>query len=181
MKTFSAVALSELEAQQIHQTSLKVLSEVGVDICDDKIRARLISAGAGAGCTNDRLLFPEEMVTEALEKCQRNITLSSIRQDEYKLTADSRYYSSCLVDPFMLSYDQGKRHPELSDCRDIARLIDALDIISMPYKMDVSYSDVRDEEAVLQSNYAYMSNMSKHYICAPHNVKDARIWMEMSD
>ncbi len=181
MNTFAAKALSELEAQQIHQTSLKVLSEIGVDICDDKIRSKLISAGAKPGSTNDRLLFSEEMITEALGKCQRDITLSSVRKEEYNLTEDSRYYSSCLVDPFMLSYEHGKRPPVLEDCRDNARLIDALDIISMPYKMDVTYSDVPGQESVLKSNYAYMSNMSKHYICAPHNVAEARIWMEMSE
>ncbi len=181
MNTLATKALSELEAQQIHETSLKVISEIGVNVCDDQVRSQLISVGAKPGCTNERLLFPKEMVAEALEKCQRDITLSSVRKQEYKLTEDSRYYSSCLVDPFMLSYDHGKRPPVLNDCRDNARLIDALDIISMPYKMDVTYSDVPDKESVLKSNYAYMSNMSKHYICAPHNVKEARIWMEMSE
>lgn len=115
------------------------------------------------------------MVTEALKQCQRSIVLGSVRGEEYRLTTESRFYSSCCVDPFMVDYFDGKRPPRLSDCSDNARLIDGLDVISMPYKMDVDFSDAAGGKALLESNFAFMSNMSKHYICAPHDVESARI------
>ena len=121
------------------------------------------------------------MIREALAKCDRQITLSSVRGAKYELGRDSRYYSSCLVDPFMLEYHGGPRPPRLKDCVDNARLVDALDLIGMPYKMDLAYADVPEDHGVLWSNYALMSQMSKHYIFGPHNVAEARTWMEMCE
>ena len=181
MNTVLAKTLSDAEVERVHETSLKVLQEVGVDICHDQIRSKLLAAGAKPGTTNNRVIFPAEMVMAALNQCERDITLSSVKGEKYKLSPESRFYSSCCIDPFMIDYYDGKRPPKLKDCSSNARLIDALDTISMPYKMDVDFSDVSGEKALLESNYAFMSNMTKHYICAPHNVKDANIWMEMSE
>ena len=173
--------LSDSEIQSIHETSLKVLEQIGVDICHDQIRKKLLAVGAKPGSTSERVLFPRKMVMEALGKCDRNITLSCVRDQDYTLTSDSRFYSSCLVDPFMVDSDGVKRPPILNDCVMNSRLVEGLDIIQMPYKMDVSYSDICSEDSVLVSNFAFMSNMSKHYICAPHNIEEARLWVEMCE
>ncbi len=173
--------LLDSEIQSVHETSLKVLEQIGVDICHDGIREKLLADGAKAGSTSERVLFPRQMVMEALEKCDRNITLSSVRDQDYRLSSDSRFYSSCLVDPFMVDSDGVKRPPTLNDCVMNSRLVEGLDIIQMPYKMDVSYPDICSEDFVLMSNFAFMSNMSKHYVCAPHNVEEARLWIEMCE
>jgi trimethylamine--corrinoid protein Co-methyltransferase len=81
----------------------------------------------------------------------------------------------------MLDYHDGRRAPRLSDCSTNARLVDALDVIAMPYKMDVDYTDCEGPAALLESNLAFMSNMSKHYVCGPHDAPDTRVWMEMSE
>ena len=79
----------------------------------------------------------------------------------------------------MLEYHGGPRPPRITDCVHDARLVDGMDLVGMPYKMDVAYSDVPEDHGVLWSNYALMSQMSKHYIFGPHNVAKARTWMEM--
>lgn len=182
MSGFSVKMLSDSEVEQIHETSLRVLEEIGVDVQHDRIRASLLTAGAREGETNTRVRLPRQLVMEAVRSCPRDIVLDSVRGEKYKLTADSRFYSSCCVDPFIGDYHDGLRPPRIEDCAGNARLIDALDMISMPYKMDVAFSDVSDEEtALLESNLAFMSNMSKHYVCGPHSVMAARTWMEMSE
>ena len=49
MTVLSARALSDSETQQIHAVSLRVLSEVGVDVCHETMRAKLLAAGAAEG------------------------------------------------------------------------------------------------------------------------------------
>jgi trimethylamine--corrinoid protein Co-methyltransferase len=81
----------------------------------------------------------------------------------------------------MLDYHEGRRPPRLADCATNARLVDALDLITMPYKMDLDYVDATGRTALLESNLAFMSVMSKHTICAPHDAEGARAWIEMSE
>ena len=73
MAAFSARALSDSETQQIHAVSLRVLAEVGVDVCHETMRARLLAAGAAEGATNTRVRFPAGMVAEALARCPAEI------------------------------------------------------------------------------------------------------------
>lgn len=181
MNTNLLSVLSDSEIQMVHETSLKVLAEVGVDVMDETIRSKLLAAGARPGAASQRVIFTEKMVMEAVQKCERNIVLNSVRGESYRLEPGSRFYSSCCVDPFIIDNQEDKRPPRLEDCRKNSLLIDALDLISMPYKMDLDYTDAVGKEALLKSNLLYMSNMSKHYICAPHNEADARIWMEMCE
>ncbi len=173
--------LTDLEAEKVHDVSIKVLEKVGINVFDDDIRQQLIKKGAKPGDTNEKILFPKEMVMDAVQKSNRNITLDSVRGEKYSLTSQNRFYSSCLVDPFMLDYFDGKRTAVYNDCVNNSRLVDSLDIISAPYKMDVTFSDLPSDISVMMSNYAFMSNMSKHYICGPHNVAEARVWMEMTE
>jgi trimethylamine---corrinoid protein Co-methyltransferase len=181
MAVLSAQALSDCEIERIHAVSLRVLAEVGVDVCHESIRARLLRAGAREGATNARVRLPVEMVAEALACCPSEFILYSVRGDTYAMTAGNRLYSSCVVDPFMLDYRDGRRPPSLADCENNARLVDAVDMITMPYKMDLDYSDAVGRIALLESNLAFMSNMSKHYICAPYDADAARAWMEMCE
>ncbi|MCX6030867.1 MAG: trimethylamine methyltransferase family protein [Chloroflexi bacterium] len=177
----SAQVLSDSEACRIHELSLKILAEVGVDVCHETIRAQLLRAGALEGATNARVRLPAGLVTEALAHCPTEFVLHSVRGDTYRMAAGNRFYSSCVVDPFMLDYRAGRRPPVLADCATNARLVDALDVIAMPYKMDLDYGDAVGRTVLLDSNLAFMSNMSKHYVCAPHDAEAARIWMDMSE
>lgn len=57
MSNVSIKILSEAEIKKIHETSLRVLETIGVDIEDEKIRSKLLSAGAKKGTTNNRVLI----------------------------------------------------------------------------------------------------------------------------
>lgn len=181
MAALRAQVLTGGEIEQVHEASLRVLSEIGVDVCNDEMRLRLLAAGAKPGQGNARVCFPRQIVEEALGLCPPAINLASVRGDAYRLASGGRLYSSCVVDPFILDYGGGIRPPRLADCADNARLVDAIDLIAMPYKMDIDYVDCTGRAALLQSNLAFMSNMTKHYVCGPHDAADARVWMTMSE
>ena len=58
MNTIAARSLSDSECQQVHETSLRVLGQIGVDVQLDSVRTKLLANGAKAGPTNTRVLFP---------------------------------------------------------------------------------------------------------------------------
>jgi len=123
MNTISTKVLSDLEVERVHEISLKVLQEIGVDISHERIRSKLLAAGAKQSMTNTRVIFPKQMVMDALKQCERNITLDSVRGEKYKLSPDSRFYSSCCIDPFIIDYHNGKRSPIIEDCRTMHALL----------------------------------------------------------
>lgn len=64
--------LSQIEIQKIHESSLTILSEVGVQITHPYMRRLLLEAGAKEG--NDSILFfSSELIEESLKKAPRSI------------------------------------------------------------------------------------------------------------
>jgi len=69
--------LSQIEIQKIHESSLTILSEVGLQITHPHIRRLLLDAGAKKG--NDSILFfPSELIEESLKKAPRSIRLMDL-------------------------------------------------------------------------------------------------------
>lgn len=67
------VLLSDLDIENIHQASLRVLAETGILIDDPEGRALLFDHGARQ--ENDRLILPPELVENCLAKCPQQVTL----------------------------------------------------------------------------------------------------------
>lgn len=118
--------MGKAECHRIHLATLEVLERVGVDVHDEK--AIEILAGGGANVDGIRVRIPEFMVTEALAKAPKRLTLYdrlgnvAIRACDY-----NTYYgggSDCLN---ILDHRTGeRREPLLTDVVDAARVIDAL-------------------------------------------------------
>jgi trimethylamine--corrinoid protein Co-methyltransferase len=69
--------LSQIEIQKIHESSLTILSEVGVQITHPDIRRLLLEAGAKEG--NDSILFfPSELIEESVKRAPRSIRLMDL-------------------------------------------------------------------------------------------------------
>ena len=69
--------MTPLDAEQIHETSLKILQEVGVRLEHDEIVERVIRAGASAGPQSQVVRFSPEMVREYLD-----LTPSTVRLED---------------------------------------------------------------------------------------------------
>jgi trimethylamine---corrinoid protein Co-methyltransferase len=66
--------LSQIEIRKIHESSLAILSEAGVQIAHPDIRRVLLEAGAKEG-SDSILFFPSELIGECLKKAPRSIRL----------------------------------------------------------------------------------------------------------
>ena len=69
--------LSREELLRTHETSIKILEEVGVDVLSPSARDILLESGATISKKNDRLLIPEEIVKSALSMAPKRIILAA--------------------------------------------------------------------------------------------------------
>ena len=171
--------LNQREIQEIHACTLEVLEKVGISIGLPEIKELLLKNG-GIDGGGDRVLFPEKMVMEALSKCPSGFSVYGSDGREYPIGQGRRpLISTCLVDPEMNS-PEGNRPPQIGDCARNARIIDGEELIDIPYKMDLTYSDVEEANCEVRSNLAYMTNTTKPMISAPQKKRDAEIVLEMA-
>ena len=89
--------LTQKEREQIHNTALRILEEVGVRIRDKRVYAKLLDAGATPHPKNpDALYFTAGMVKKHMEMCPKSFTVKDRNGNitELKSGAGALYYTS---------------------------------------------------------------------------------------
>jgi trimethylamine--corrinoid protein Co-methyltransferase len=118
--------MGHAECEKIHQATLEILERTGVDVHDERAKARLIKGGATAD--GIRVRIPEHVVERALNIAPKRLTLYN-RQGEVAIRAwgHNTYYgggSDCLN---ILDHRTGqRRRPMLQDVHEAATVMDAL-------------------------------------------------------
>ena len=171
---------NEIEKKQIHTCTMELLSGTGICVGKSSIKALLLENGATDG-GGERVLLSEAMIMDAVAKCPSSFSIFGSDGAEYPIGGGARpLVSTCIVDPFM-NTPSGNRTPVLSDCARNARIIGGEPMIDVPYKMDLTYSDLPEADCVAQSNYAVLANMSKPFINGPQSKRDMDITLEMAE
>jgi len=114
------------EVEAIHQASLRVLAETGIQLTHSKGRELL--TGRGAVVKDERVFLPPELVESEMAFCPHQVHIRG-RQGETKSLGDGNLHWHNLGGAREV-YDHrtGKRHPaKLQDVRNSARLLDALE------------------------------------------------------
>lgn len=118
--------MGEETCQQIHLASLEILERVGIEVYDQQARERL--GDGGADVRDQRVTIPEHLVSWALSRTPRRMTLYD-RMGKPAIRAQGRntYFgggSDCL---YILDHHSGERRlAVLEDVRGAVRLMDAL-------------------------------------------------------
>jgi trimethylamine--corrinoid protein Co-methyltransferase len=117
--------LTPIDAQRIHDASLRILAEIGVRLEHDGIVARLRAAGAVAGTGAQEVRFPPEMVAEYLALAPRTVTLAARNGADTLLSPESA--SVYWTNPGLQMLDAGgAREATSADLAAVARLCDGL-------------------------------------------------------
>jgi trimethylamine--corrinoid protein Co-methyltransferase len=118
--------MGQEECEKIHLASLEILERTGIDVHDELARDILVKGGAISDGLRTRI--PEYLVTWALQKAPKRLTLYN-RHGKVAIRASgyNTYYgggSDCLN---ILDHHSGERRkPTLNDVRDASCLMDAL-------------------------------------------------------
>ena len=114
------------EQNQLHETSLRILAEIGVRLEHDEIVKRMIDAGAQPGTGPQDVRIPREMVREYLALVPSAIKLDARDGSGKTLTPNSP--SSFWTNPGMYMWTGTERRKAISDdLAQVARLCDHLE------------------------------------------------------
>jgi trimethylamine--corrinoid protein Co-methyltransferase len=165
--------LSEDEKTQVHERSLKILSETGVKVNTAKGRQYLKDAGAEVDEKSNIIKFPRAMVEESLRLAPKDFTLGARRPGwdlpmnagECSLIADGEGIS-------VIDRKTGEHRPStFNDWLEATRLIDALDEVGVYWDM-VGHGDAEESISSAVKHWRHIfSSFSKHVQDASPNAE----------
>lgn len=131
--------MMSVDCQQLHDTSLRILEEIGVRLEHDLVVERMLKAGARLGAGPYDVRLSREMVQAHLARAPKIVELAGRGGGVTRLTANSpSVYWTC---PAMYLWTGSERRAlTSSDLADIARLDDCLEHVQGI--MGVALSDV---------------------------------------
>ena len=172
--------LSEDDIAQIHDTSMRVIEEVGFQVNSDKALA--FFRGAGAEVNGHIVRLPREKVMELLARAPSEVTLYG-RQPEQNITlGGARVYAGTggtalnVID----SSSGERRRATLHDLKQIAKLVDGLENIHF-FLLPTYPSDVAVENVDVNRFFAGLDNTSKHIMGGVYTLDGIRRVIRMAE
>jgi trimethylamine--corrinoid protein Co-methyltransferase len=179
--------LSQEEVEQIHQTSMRLLENVGVEFPYEEVLA--VFKEHGIRVDGSRVTFTEEQVMKALETVPTQFTIHA-RNPERSVTVGSGagpVFAPGYGAPFLVDAAPGedgvvgKRAPTMEDYTNLVKLAHALPNQDMSGHLIVEPSGVPAGTAHLRMLHAHMVHSDKPFIGSAAGEKGARHTMEMAE
>jgi len=115
------VSADELEA--IHQGSLRILAEIGMNFLDPESRQMLAAAGAEVDDESQRVRFDPALVTELVRTCPSEFRLHSWNPDRtLNIGGDHMAFGSVGSPPNIVGFDGVRRPGDRAAFRDLLKL-----------------------------------------------------------
>jgi trimethylamine--corrinoid protein Co-methyltransferase len=116
-------AVSEDELESIHLASLRVLSEIGVDVLHDEARAMMKKAGASAASGSLRVRFDPGLIMEQIASCPSEYVLHA-RNPDHDIVFGGDYicFSQMASAPNCSDLDRGRRAGNREDYRNLVKI-----------------------------------------------------------
>lgn len=171
--------LSEKNIIKIHETSLKILDEIGVKVGLEE--ALQIFKKHGAKVDGEIVRIPSSMVEKALQVVPHQFLMAGREEKNDLSMEDQRVYlgtgGAALT---VLDLETGEARPgTLQDIAQIAKLVDALDNVHF-YLRPCVPQDIPKEAMDINQFYAALANTTKNVMAAAQSVQSARDVIEMA-
>lgn len=161
MRHYQAVSPGDIE--KIHETSLRIMAEIGV-VFDDA-RARDILAKGGAKIDGRIVRFPQEMVERGLKTVP---SAFSLRGREEKMNVEintgDTVFASQDGPPFVMDADKGRRSGTIEDFQNLVKLCHQMDSISIISFIPCEPGDVDPKTRDLELLYNKIKYSSKPHM-----------------
>ena len=171
--------LSKKEIEKIHETSLRILEEIGVKVSLEEALAVLRKHGAKID--GELVRIPPSVVEQALKLVPHKFLMAGREEKQDLFMEDKRVYlgtgGAALT---VLDLETGAARPgTLRDLAHLAKLVDALENIHF-YLRPCVPQDVPKEVMDVNQFYASLSNTTKNVMGAAQSVQTARDVIEMA-
>ncbi|MDY0882928.1 trimethylamine methyltransferase family protein [Dongia soli] len=174
-KPIEVVSDDQLEA--IHQASLRILEEMGIEFLDAEAREILKQKGADVVPGSDRVRLDRHMVTEYVAKAPSQFTLHA-RNPEHNLIFGKDYinFGSVASAPNVSDLDRGRRPGNFDDYADLMRLCQSLNVVQFIGGYPVEPADRPPSTRHLDAHYAAITLTDKiwhPYSLGRYRIEDA--------
>lgn len=167
------------EIEDIHQTSMKVMENVGVSFPHEDVLD--LFEEHGFRTDGQKVFFQEQQVMDALASVPKKFTIHAPNPDKNVIVGNgSPVFAPGYGAPFLVDYEVGKREPTMEDYENAVRLADALPNQDLSGHLLVEPSDVPSGAAHLLMLQAHMVHSDKPFIGSSEGERGARHTMEMT-
>jgi trimethylamine--corrinoid protein Co-methyltransferase len=172
--------LSPENVEKIHETSMRVMANVGVKFPHDEAIA--VFEKHGLKTDGEKVFFEERQVMDALASVPKQFTIHAANPDRNVVVGDGRpVFAPGYGAPFLVDYEIGRRGPTMDDYQDLVRLVDALPNQDMSGHLIVEPADAPSGMAHLLMLRAHMLHSDKPFIGSTEGDAGARHTMEMAE
>lgn len=124
--------ISDDHIEAIHNTSLKILEEIGMDFLHPEAREILAAAGARVESGDERVRFDRGLIEEAIAKAPKEVLLRA-RNPAHDLTLGGNHvsFASVASAPYVSDLEGGRRTGNFKDFCDLIRLCQSLNVVQL--------------------------------------------------
>ncbi|WP_227764450.1 trimethylamine methyltransferase family protein [Zhaonella formicivorans] len=170
----SYAPLSEKDIQEIHNATIKIMENTGLEVHYDGALEIFEDGGAKVDYNKKRVYIAEGLLEKCLAAAPSQVMLCGREEKHDLLLSDKNVYLGTGGTALnVLDLDKKRRPSSLQDIADIARLVDALDNIS--FLVCPVYPNELPKEAVdVNRFYRSLCNTSKHVMGGVYTVEGVR-------
>jgi len=167
-------ALTEPQLEAIHQASLRILEELGMEFLDAEALAILKEKGAEVVAGSNRVKLPRDLVLHYVGKAPHEFTLHA-RNPEHNLTFGANHinFGSVASAPNVSDLDRGRRPGNYSDYCDLLKLVQTFNVVQFTGGYPVEPADLPPSTRHLDAHYAALTLTDK--IWHPYSLGRERI------
>ncbi len=150
--------LSADELEAIHEASLDVLENHGIEFLSDGALDRLAKAGAKVDRATRIVRFDRGLVLEQVALAPATFTLTPLRPERaVTFGANHINFGSVGGPPNVTDLDRGRRPGNFADLCDVVRVIQSLDVVHVLGGIAVAPIDLDAETRHLDCAYAFLT------------------------
>ena len=172
--------LSSSDIQAIHNTSIKLLGEIGILFPDDE--ALGIFRNHGFKVDGQKVFFSEEQVMGTIKNAPKQFTIHARNPEKDVIVgAGNPVFAPGYGAPFLVDGHSGKREPTLEDYHNLVKLAHTLPNQDLSGHLMVEPQDIPSEAAHLHMLHAHMLHSDKPFIGSSEGARGAQHTMDMID
>jgi trimethylamine---corrinoid protein Co-methyltransferase len=165
------------QVEKIHEASLRILEEIGMEFLDAEALSILKAAGVKVEAGSQRVRLDRGLVLESIAKTPREVTLHA-RNPEHNLTfgADHVNFGSVASAPNVSDMDRGRRPGNFQDYCDLLKLVQTYNIVQFTGGYPVEPADRPPATRHLDAHLAAITLTDKlwhPYSLGRHRIADA--------
>ncbi len=171
--------LTQNQVEQVHEASLRILAEVGVDFCYSPA-LEVLSKG-GARVEGERVFFPARLVEECLKSVPGQFRLHARNpENDVPIGGDHIAFAPGYGAPFVTDLDSGRREGTLEDFRNFVKLTGASANQDICSGLVVEPTDVPQRIRHAEMLYANMALSDKCFMGSAMGADAARDSIKMA-